>query len=62
MMVAEVEPLPVQAAPVVVMATGKPELAVAVTLKLELKAAVAGALVTTVIVWLTMLMVRSAST
>jgi len=48
--VAEPLPLPVQT-PVVLIATGNPELAVAATLKVEPFAALAGACVVTVIVW-----------
>jgi hypothetical protein len=49
--VAEPVPLPEQA-PAVVMLTGRPELAVAATVKVLLSAALAGAAVVTVIVWL----------
>jgi hypothetical protein len=49
--VAEPVPLP-EHAPPVVMLTGRPELAVAATVKVLLSAALAGAAVVTVIVWL----------
>ena len=49
--VAELVPLPAQA-PLEVMLTGRPELAVAATMNVLLSAAVAGAAVVTVIVWL----------
>jgi hypothetical protein len=49
--VADPLPLPVQK-PLTVMETGKPELAVAATLKVEPFSADAGAEVVTVIVWL----------
>jgi hypothetical protein len=50
-MVAETEPLPEQA-PLDAILTGKPELAVAATGKVLLPAALAGAAVVTVMVWL----------
>jgi hypothetical protein len=50
-MVAEPEPLPEQA-PLAAMLTGKPELAAAATEKVLLSAALAGAAVVTVMVWL----------
>ena len=49
--VAELVPVPVQAS-LAVMLTGRPELAVAVTMNVLLTAALAGAAVVTVIVWL----------
>jgi hypothetical protein len=49
--VAEPVPLPEQA-PLAVMLTGSPELAVAATMNVLLSAALAGAAVVTVIVWL----------
>jgi hypothetical protein len=54
--VAEPVPVPVQE-PVVVMVTGRPELAVAATGKVVLYTAVPGAAVVTVIVWLTVVTV-----
>jgi hypothetical protein len=50
-MVAEPNPLPEQA-PLDAMLTGRPELAVAATMKVLLSAALAGAAVVTVMVWL----------
>jgi len=50
-MVAEPEPLPEQT-PLEAMLTGRPELAVAATMKVLLSAALAGAAVVTVMVWL----------
>ena len=51
MIVADPAPLPVQA-PLAAMLTGKSELAVAATMNVLLSAALAGAAVVTVIVWL----------
>jgi hypothetical protein len=50
-MIADPVPLPEQA-PLPVMLTGRPELAVAATMNVLLSAALAGAAVVTVIVWL----------
>jgi hypothetical protein len=58
--VAEPLPLPLQT-PLVVIATGNPELAVAATLKVLLYAALPGAGVVTVIVWATLVVVAVVS-
>ena len=55
-MVAVPEPLPEQT-PLEAMLTGRPELAVAATMKVLLSAALAGAAVVTVMVWLAMVAV-----
>jgi hypothetical protein len=59
--VAEPDPEPVQK-PVVVMATGRPELAIAATGKVVLYTAVPGAGVVIVIVWPALLTVKDRST
>jgi hypothetical protein len=59
-MVAEPEPLPLHT-PDVVMTTGRPELAVAATPKVELKAALAGAGTVTVIDWVVVTAVTETS-